>query len=285
MPRRRFEPDPMSRLAIWARRLAIFALVAAILSTIIVRSGVLDILPALATFGGALAIAALAILIALASLAVIWHTGARGLGAAFTAIGLALLLLAYPLYLGFQALTLPALTDVSTDVTDPPRYDVLARLRERDANPADYPGEEIARIQRASFPDIESYIVEATPQQVYDAALAVINKRRWRIVDERPPQAGRRDGHIEAVARTLIMGFREDVVVRIRATPDGAQIDARSSSRYGPHDFGSNAARIRTLLEEVDEVLATPTPARPTPPPSKSAPKPGPGSRVQTDKR
>jgi hypothetical protein len=246
---------------------------------------VVDIIPALATFGGALVIAALAILVALAGLAVIWHTGARGLGAAFTAIGLALLLLAYPLYLGIQAFRLPPLIDVTTDINDPPRYEVLAQLRERDANPAEYPGGVTAKVQRASYPDIESYVVEATPQQVYDAALTVINKRRWRVVDERPPQAGRRDGHIEAVARTLIMGFREDVVVRIRATPDGAQIDARSSTRYGPHDFGSNAARIRRLLEEVDEVLAAPTPTRPATPPSKAAPKSGPGSRTQADKR
>ena len=50
------------------------------------------------------------------------------------------------------------------------------------------------------------------PQAAYDAALAVVNKRRWRVVDARAPQAGRREGHIEAVARTPIMGFRDDVV-------------------------------------------------------------------------
>jgi len=37
----------------------------------------------------------------------------------------------------------------------------------------------------------------ATPQAAYDAALAVVNKRRWRVVDARAPQAGRREGHIE----------------------------------------------------------------------------------------
>ena len=44
------------------------------------------------------------------------------------------------------------------------------------------------------------------------------------------------------------MGFRDDVVVRVRAEPDGARIDARSSSRYGTFDFGTNAARIRRLM-------------------------------------
>jgi uncharacterized protein (DUF1499 family) len=76
-------------------------------------------------------------------------------------------------------------------------------------------------------------------------------------VDTRPPQAGRREGHIEAVARTAIMGFRDDVVVRIRADGDGARLDARSASRYGPHDLGGNASRLRSLLDDVDEILGT----------------------------
>ncbi len=72
--------------------------------------------------------------------------------------------------------------------------------------------------------------------------------------------AGRaaRDGLIEAIARTPILGFRDDVVVRVRATSDGARIDVRSASRYGRHDFGTNAARVRNLINDIDDVLATP---------------------------
>ena len=75
-----------------------------------------------------------------------------------------------------------------------------------------------------------------------------MTKRKWRVVDARAPLAGRRDGRIEAVARTAIMGFRDDVVIRIRPDPDGARIDIRSTSRYGRHDFGTNAARVRLAL-------------------------------------
>ena len=52
MARRRFADDPTSRLAIWARRCAFFALAATVLSILIVRSGILEIVPAMATFGG-----------------------------------------------------------------------------------------------------------------------------------------------------------------------------------------------------------------------------------------
>ena len=48
------------------------------------------------------------------------------------------------------------------------------------------------------------------------------------------------------------------MVVRISATPDGARIDVRSASRYGRHDLGGNAARVRALIDDVDDMLANP---------------------------
>jgi uncharacterized protein (DUF1499 family) len=166
-----------------------------------------------------------------------------------------LALLAYPAYLGVKAYRLPWIYDITTDPIDPPRYEALARLRPRDANPVNYAGLYAAEQQRTAYPDIGPLGTSATPQNAYDAALAVVNKRKWRVVDARPPQVGRREGHIEAVARTPIMGFRDDVVIRVRAETDGSRIDARSSSRYGTFDFGTNAARIRTLIDEIEEAI------------------------------
>ena len=82
---------------------------------------------------------------------------------------------------------------------------------------------------------------------------------------------GRRDGLIEAVARTPVMGFRDDVVVRIRAEGQGALIDARSSSRYGRYDFGANAARLRALLDDIDDVAVIDKSEKPVRP-AKAAP-------------
>ena len=39
------------------------------------------------------------------------------------------------------------------------------------------------------------------------------------------------------------------------ATTTAREIDVRSASRYGRHDFGTNAARIRSLLEDIDDRL------------------------------
>jgi hypothetical protein len=280
MARHRLVDEPVSRLAVWARRIALFSLAATVISVIVVRSGALEIVPALSTFAGALMLAAVAILLALCALVVIWFEGVAGAKQAIAALFIGLALIAYPAYLGVKAWRLPAIYDITTDPIDPPRFDAIARLRPRDANPITYEGLYAAEQQHAAYSDIEPDQTDSTAQESYDAAMKVITKRKWRIVDARPPQGGQpvanargpqpalRDGIIEAIARTPIMGFRDDLVVRIRATSDGARIDVRSASRYGRHDFGTNASRVRNLISDIDDVLALPqkpAPAKPLP--------------------
>jgi uncharacterized protein (DUF1499 family) len=260
MARRRIADDPTSRLAIWARRCAFFSLAATVLAILIVRSGILEVEPALATFGGALVIAVLGIVLAFGAFIVIWKDGIDGAGYAFSAIAIGLALIAYPAYLGYRATKLPMINDITTDPIDPPRFDVLARLRPRGT--VEYAGLYAAEQQRKAYPDIEPLSVNATPKAAYDAAMAMMLKRKWRVVVDRPPGPARRDGQIEAVARTPIMGFRDDVALRVRPEADGARIDVRSASRYGRHDFGTNAARIRSLLEDIDGRLSSATEER-----------------------
>src|SRR3954454_9914631 len=74
-----YHPEPVSGLATWARRLAVFSAVAAVVSIIIVRFGFLEVRPALATFFGALGCAVLSILVGLAAFVAIWQNGSRGM--------------------------------------------------------------------------------------------------------------------------------------------------------------------------------------------------------------
>ena len=259
MARRRITEQPPSRLAIWSRRIALFSLVATFIAIVVVRSGALEIVPALSTLGGALALAMLAILLAFGAAVSIWKDGVGGIGEAVTGLLIGLALIAYPLYVGVKAYKLPAIYDITTDPIDPPRFDAIARLRPRDANPVTYAGLYTAEQQRTAYSDIEPDMTNVSPQEAYNAVLKVITKRKWHVVDARPPQASApRDGLIEAIARTPILGFRDDVAVRVRATHEGARIDVRSASRYGRHDLGTNAARVRALIEDIDDVLATP---------------------------
>jgi len=267
--RRRAIEEPPSRLAVWARRLAVFSLAVALLAIGIERADLLEIVPVLVTFGAALVLALLAILFAVASFVALWRNGGPGFAQTMTAVLIGAGLLAYPGYLGYKGYTLPAIKDITTDPIDPPRFDVVARLRP--PNSSIYPGLATAELQKEAWPDIEPLLVTVGAKAAFDSTIAIINKRKWRIVDARAPQPGR-EGHIEAIARTPVMGFRDDVVVRIRAVRDGARIDVRSASRYGSSDFGTNAARVLALIDDIDDATSVEKPERPERP-VKPAPK------------
>jgi uncharacterized protein (DUF1499 family) len=247
-----YQSEPVSSLATWARNLAVFSVVAVVVSVAIVRFGFLEVKPALATFFGALACAGLSILTGLAAFVAIWQNGSRGMGRILLAFMISAVVLAYPAYLGLQYRKLPPIHDITTDPIDPPRFEALARLRSVDgANPAVYAGLYSAEQQRLAYPDIEPVELEVPAQRAYEVTLALVNKRKWRVVDERAPQP-RRDGRIEAIAQTPIMGFREDVSIRIKPDGEGSRVDIRSSSRYFESDLGSNAARVAKLIEDIN---------------------------------
>jgi hypothetical protein len=256
-----YQSEPVSSLATWARNLAVFSVVAVVVSIAIVRFGFLEVKPALATFFGALACAVLSILTGLAAFVAIWQNGSRGMGRILLAYVISAVVLAYPAYLGLQYRKLPKIHDITTDPIDPPRFEALARLRSGDgANPAVYAGLYSAEQQRRAYPEIETVELEVPALRAYEVTLALVNKRKWRVVDERPPQP-RRDGRIEAIAQTPIMGFREDVSIRIKPDGEGSRVDIRSSSRYFESDLGSNAARVTKLIEDINSAADQAKPA------------------------
>jgi hypothetical protein len=251
-----YQSEPVSTLASWARNLAVFSVVAVLVSIIIVRFDFLEMKPALATFFGALACAGLSILVGLAAFAAIWQNGSRGMSRILLALLIDAVVLAYPAYLGLQYRKLPAIHDITTDPIDPPRFEALAPLRTGDGtNTAVYAGLYSAEQQRLAYPDIETVELDVPVGRAYEVTRQLVTRHKWLVIDERPPQPPRRIGRIEAVARTPIMGFREDV--SIRATPDGegSRVDIRSASRYFESDLGSNAARVSKLIDDINTAV------------------------------
>src|SRR5204862_350355 len=94
--------------------LAIFSIIAVVVSILIVRFGFLEMKPALATFFGALACAVLSILIGLAAFAAIWQNGSRGMSRIVLALLIDSGILAYPAYLGLQYRKLPPIHAITT---------------------------------------------------------------------------------------------------------------------------------------------------------------------------
>jgi hypothetical protein len=251
-----YQSEPVSGLASWARNLAVFSVVAVVVSILIVRFGFLEMKPALATFFGALGLAGLSILVSLAAFAAIWQNGSRGMSRILLALVIDVMVLAYPAYLALQYRKLPPIHDITTDPIDPPRFDALARLRAGDgANTAVYAGLYSAEQQRQAYPDIEPVDLETPVLRAYQITLQLVNKRKWLVIDDRPPQPPRQIGHIEAVARTPIMGFREDVSIRVAPDGEDSRVDIRSSSRYFESDLGSNAARVAKLIDDLNTAV------------------------------
>jgi hypothetical protein len=93
-------------------------------------------------------------------------------------------------------------------------------------------------------------VLERSAEETFDLVHEAVTRLDWQIVTNRKP-GGSGAGLIEAVSRTLVMGFSDDIVIRIAAGTGEARIDVRSASRYGEHDFGANARRIRRLFTEV----------------------------------
>src|ERR1700709_1591275 len=251
-----YQSEPVSSLATWARNLAVFSIIAVVVSILIVRFGFLEMKPALATFFGALSSAGLSILVGFAAFVAIWQNGPRGMSRILLAFLIDAVILAYPAYLGLQYRKLPAIHDITTDPIDPPRFEALARLRAGDgANTAVYAGLYSAEQQRLYYPDIETVELEVPVQRAFDVTLQLVTRRKWLVIDERAPQPPRRIGRIEAVARTPIMGFRQDVSIPLTPDGEGSRVDIRSSSRYFESDLGSNAARVSKLIDDINNAV------------------------------
>ena len=48
-----------------------------------------------------------------------------------------------------------------------------------------------------------------------------------------------------------MVGFTDDIVIRVEGSVNRSRIDVRSASRHGQHDLGQNAARVRRFFAEL----------------------------------
>ena len=246
----------MSSAAVWCRRLAVFAATVALLAIALARLHLVEPPSALAILGGGMAVALAALLLFFAACAIIWRSGRRGLAEALGGFVIAAMTLGYPAYLAFEAVRLPVIADVSTDPDDPPRFSLsrAANAAREGFTPASAP-EAARREQRAAYPDVEPIVVDLDPDEAYALVLKTAAARGWRVVEQHSPGGRSGDGHIDFLAHTLVMGFDEDITVRLRPLAGQTRIDVRSASRYGRHDFGANARRVTQFAEELQAQL------------------------------
>jgi uncharacterized protein (DUF1499 family) len=227
----------------WTSRFALFSFGVCVLGLVMHRLG----LPTPVAFN-MLVLAylgcAIAFVLALVGAAMIWQTGRNGTARVVTALLLCFTMLAGAVAALAVGKSYPAINDVSTDTRAPPQFVELAKLRTQASNPIAYPAT-FASVQATAYPDLKSLVIDRSLDETYEVVLDVLKRQRLGIVREDPA------GFIEAIDRTLVVGFTDDVAVRITGDEAQARIDIRSAARFGSLDFGNNALRVRTLLKEI----------------------------------
>jgi uncharacterized protein (DUF1499 family) len=247
--------EPVSRAAIWSRRLAVFALVVAGVSILLARIHAADPSAALTVFAAALIVAGFALMLSGAAASIIWRAGLGGAGQAFLGFVLSAGLIAYPAYLAALAFVLPKVSDVSTDLVSPPLFLASPRSHAAGVKPdRPLPDPESRAAQARAYPDLQPIKEQMDALAAYRLALSVATDLDWRIVDLEPPgPTGTATARIEAIDRSRFFGFPTDIVIRIKPGATSTAIDLRSASRVGQHDFGANAARIRKFIAAIKE--------------------------------
>ena len=95
------------------------------------------------------------------------------------------------------------------------------------------------RAQVAAYPGVQPKVIDADGEEAFQLVIKTLAARGWKIVDQTAPGGRSGLGHIDAVDRTPIMAFPDDITIRLRPLPGQMRIDVRSASRYGRHDFGT----------------------------------------------
>ena len=255
MHRRLVFEEPVSRAAVWSRRLAWFSFAVLLLSLLLVRLREPSI-EGLAPVVGAYVLVLAALGLAILAFIRIWHSGHRGVGMAACALLLSLILLAPAGYVALRLVTRPALVDVSTDIDDPPAFSrSQAALTGRSGRvPPDVPAER-RRLQRQAYPKAVSILLEQPAEAAFDLARRAALGLGWQVLETARPGGRNGTGRVEAIARGRILRFSEDITIRIRPRVDGSRIDIRSASRLGSHDLGANAARVAAFADEIDLLM------------------------------
>jgi hypothetical protein len=241
-----------SRAAYWSRRLAIFAAVLFIVAGLSHRARFLETEAFLWVLGIIGTLAVLAVCCALWGLSRLWRHGDRGGRASVWGLLIALLVLAPFFWAAWRVAVYPPLTGVSTDLVDPPAFSEA--VRRAGSNRLGNISAEEAALQLDAYPDVTGRRYAVLPDQVAEAAVALMAERGWQIQGQRavPPF----EATIEAVALSPVLGFPSDIALRMIDEGSSTLVDLRSVSRYGSHDLGGNARRVVAFLADLDTAMA-----------------------------
>ena len=170
----------------------------------------------------------------------------RSLGLALAGAILGMAVAAVPGHWSQTVAMMPFIHDITTDTVDPPLFVTLLVTRADAPNTSTYGGPKVAAQQKKAYPDIVPVDLEVSADEAFRRAEAAVRSLGWDVA-----ALIAAEGRIEATDTTTWFGFKDDIVIRVRpveGAPGRSRVDARSVSRIGRSDVGTNADRLRGFI-------------------------------------
>lgn len=239
------------RLANWSIRLTLVATAMAALGLTLARY---DLVPKMTGFMGLLVgglLAALALVLGIAALLIGRQQALPSRGKLLTAIAVSLAFAGFLASRPVASGDVPAIHDITTDLANPPQFEAIKVREDNLAGVGSV--ENWQKLHAAAYADLRPLEIARPVAQVTADAVRLAQEQGWQIVRSDPAR-----GHVEATASVSFIRFKDDVVLRIVPSQDGAgsRVDMRSVSRVGVSDLGVNAKRIRAFQKALGEASA-----------------------------
>ena len=237
----------VSKSAQAGQALALFSLVLGLVALAAHRFDKIDTLTFLISGAVAITIALIALGFAALGLWRMWSEGAKAGSAILRSTFFAGLTLSPVIFAGIMGLQTPLINDVSSDWVSPPAFPIGSRVNLTPPFAEQKTEADIAALQAEAYPDIVTQDLNIEPQLANQIIGAAAKSLGWTPTTQAGSLAT--TGALLAFeTRSLIFGFTDDIVVRLKRGQTGLQLDIRSTGRAGLADLGAHAKRIRAFF-------------------------------------
>jgi len=275
--------------AVWCQRIAVFLLPYFVFAILLHRFEKILTPQLFVILAIGLVMAVLSLILAIKGAADLWNKGHRGGTNLVRGLSLAAIVLLPFGFYAFLALALPLANDVSTNTFDPPNFLRAQQQRASEVASginqlADYDDIYSESIVNA-YPKVGPRRYPAGAERVLQAVQLIIKDNDWKIsATQGVPESEKDDGDevklednvkveekqtdsaadgaevpdaisVEVVITSFIFGYKSDAIINIVSEDVNTLVEMRSSSRWGAHDFGSNASTIESFLSQLDLAL------------------------------
>lgn len=238
----------VSPIAEWAKRVAYFALVLFVTAGVGHRYGLVETLAFLWTLALVAALALLGLILAAGGFARLWSHGDKAGRASLTAALLSLLVLTPFGFGAWLYLQFPALTDISTDLDQPPHFIKAPQFRTGQMNTIRPITAQSAQLQLQAYPELAGRRFDVSPDRVLAALAPVITAYGWKVHGRLPAMTLAMELSIEMETPTYLLRIPADAVLRLIGDDEATFVDMRMAMRHGTHDLGANAYRINAFM-------------------------------------